>query len=251
MSCCDEERKGLPHERSVSIAGSGKVAGGEYHTVKISGSGKVEGDLVAEEFRIAGAGKVEGAARVREIVISGTARFEGPVEAETLHVAGACKVEAALFAKEVKVAGVLKVESNVKAHYFKGSGGIKVEGNLEADLVSLAGKTAVNGLLSADRVEMKLEDMSFVRELGGEVIEVRRRRKGGFLKELGLPFLRRPGSLQAVTIEGDDLYLEGTQAKLVRGKKVRIGPGCRIDRVEYEESLEVDPDSRVGEEVRG
>ncbi len=251
MGFADDERKESPHRGSVSIAGSGKVAGGVYHTVKISGSGKVEGDLEAEELRIAGAGKVEGAARVREIVVSGSARFEGPVETESLQVAGACKVEAPLSAKEVKLAGVLKVEGNIKAHYFKGSGGVKVEGDLEAEIVSLAGKVTVDGLLSADRVEMKLEDTSFVREIGGGVIEVRRRRRGGFLEELGLSFLRRPGSLQAVTIEGDEVYLEGTEAKLVRGKTVHIGPGCRIERVEYEESLEVAPDAQVGEEVRG
>ncbi len=251
MGCCDEERKESPRKGNVSIAGSGKVAGGEYHTVKISGSGRVEGDLVAEELRISGAGKVQGASRVREIVVSGTARFEGPVEAESLQVAGVGKIEAGLSANEVRVAGALKVEGSVKAHYFKASGGLKVEGDLEAEIASLAGKFTVNGLLSADRVEIKLEDMSFVREIGGEVIRVQRRRKGGFLEELGLSIFRRPGTLQAVTIEGDEIYLEGTQAKLVRGKRVTIGPGCKIDRVEYEESLEVDPESHVGEEVRG
>lgn len=251
MGCCDDERKRDAGKGSVSIAGAGKVAGGEYHTVKISGSGRVEGNLVAEELRISGAGKVEGAAKVREIVVSGTGKFEGPVEAETLQCAGVCKIEAELHAKEVRVSGALKVEGNVKAAYFKASGGIKVEGDLEADLVSLSGKVAVHGLLSADRVEMKLEDTSTVREIGGGTIEVRRRRGGGFLEELGLSFLRRPGTLQASSIEGDEVYLEGTQAELVRGKKVTIGPGCRIGRVEYEESLEVHPEAFVGEEVRG
>ncbi|HIE47445.1 TPA: polymer-forming cytoskeletal protein [Candidatus Bipolaricaulota bacterium] len=238
-------------KRSVSIAGAGKVAGGEYHTVKISGSGKVEGDLVAEELRIAGAGKVEGAAKVREIVVSGTGRFEGPVEAESFHCSGACKVEAELVAKEVRVAGILKIEGNVKASYFRSGGGLKVEGSLEADLVSLAGITTVTELLAADRVEMRLEDASFVREIGGETIEIKRRSRSGLLEELGLPFFRKRGTLQVSTIEGDEVYLEGTQAKLVRGKKIHIGPGCLIDRVEYEESLEVHPDSRVKEEVRG
>lgn len=238
-------------KRSVSIAGAGKVAGGEYHTVKISGSGKVEGDLVAEELRIAGAGKVEGATKVREIVVSGTGRFEGPVEAESFHCSGACKVEAELAAKEVRAAGTLKVEGNVKANYFRAGGALKVEGNLEGDLVSLAGMTTVTGLLAADRVEMRLEGTSFVQEIGGETIEIKRRSRGGLLEELGIPFFRKPGTLQVSTIEGDEVYLEGTQAKLVRGKKIHIGPGCRIERVEYEESLEVHPDSRVKEEVRG
>ncbi len=247
----DEEREGNRRKGNVSIAGTGKVAGGVYHTVKISGSGRVEGNLEAEELRISGAGKVEGATKAREVVVTGAGRFEGPVEAETLQCSGACKVEGGLQAKEAKIAGTFKVEGNVKAHYFRSGGVLKVEGDLEAEVVSLAGIVNVTGLLSADRVEMKLEGTSYVREIGGEVIEVRRRQRGGLLEELGIPFFRRPGSLQAASIEGDDVYLEGTRAKLVRGKRVTIGPGCRIERVEYEESLEVDPDSRVEEEVKG
>ncbi len=247
----DEEKRGNPRKGSVSIAGAGKVAGGEYHTVKISGSGRVEGDLVAEELRISGAGKVEGTTRAREIVVSGAGRFEGPVEAETFQCSGACKVEAGLQAKEARIAGTFKVEGNVKAHYFRSGGVLKVEGDLEAEVVSLAGIVTVTGLLSADRVEMKLEGTSYVREIGGGVIEVRRTRHRGLLEELGIPFFRRQGTLQAVSIEGDEVRLEGTQAKLVRGKVVSIGPGCRVERVEYEESLEVDPDAHVGEEVKG
>jgi cytoskeletal protein CcmA (bactofilin family) len=211
----------------------------------------VEGDLVAEELRISGAGKVEGTTKAKEIVVSGAGRFEGSVEAETFQCSGACKVEAGLQTKEARVSGTFKVEGNVKAHYFRSGGVLKVEGDLEAEVVSLSGIVTVTGLLSADRVEMKLEGTSYVREIGGEVIEVRRTRHRGLLDELGLSFFRRPGALQAVTIEGDEVYLEGTQAKLVRGKKVTIGPGSRIERIEYEESLEVDPDARVDEEVRG
>ena len=51
------------------------------------------------------------------------------------------------------------------------------------------------------------------------------------------------------TIEGDQVELEYTQAKVVRGKYVRIGAGCEIDRVEYSGDLTVEG-GVVREQVR-
>ena len=54
---------------------------------------------------------------------------------------------------------------------------------------------------------------------------------------------------QAGDIEGDDVDLEYTQADVVRGRRVRIGEGCSIGRVEYSESLDA-WDGTVGEAVQ-
>jgi hypothetical protein len=51
-------------------------------------------------------------------------------------------------------------------------------------------------------------------------------------------------------LEADEISLEATVAKIVRGKRVIIGPECRIDRIEYAESLQIDPKSAVKEQVR-
>ena len=53
---------------------------------------------------------------------------------------------------------------------------------------------------------------------------------------------------QVGDIEGDDVDLEYTQADVVRGRRVRIGEGCSIGRVEYSESLDA-WDGTVGESV--
>ncbi|MCL6576409.1 hypothetical protein [Kyrpidia sp.] len=39
------------------------------------------------------------------------------------------------------------------------------------------------------------------------------------------------------TIEGDDIYLENTRARVVRGTRVQIGPGCQIGLLEYSEDF--------------
>ena len=53
---------------------------------------------------------------------------------------------------------------------------------------------------------------------------------------------------QVADSEGDDVVLEYTQADVVRGRRVRIGEGCSIGRVEYSESLDA-WDGTVGESV--
>ena len=46
-------------------------------------------------------------------------------------------------------------------------------------------------------------------------------------------------------IEGDNVYLENTIAKTVRGNNVTIGPGCKIELVEYKNNLKMDDEVKV------
>jgi len=51
--------------------------------------------------------------------------------------------------------------------------------------------------------------------------------------------------LQAEQIEATDVSIEWSNVRVVRGNRVRIGPGCRIELLEYTESVYVDPESEV------
>jgi len=48
-------------------------------------------------------------------------------------------------------------------------------------------------------------------------------------------------------IEGDEIYLEYTTAKAVRGKNVTIGRGCNIELVEYVDNFNQHNDSFIRE----
>jgi len=52
------------------------------------------------------------------------------------------------------------------------------------------------------------------------------------------------------SIEGDDLRLSNTRAKVVRGKNVIIDSGCEIDLIEYTDSLQVSRGSSVKEKKK-
>jgi len=239
---------------SASISGAGTISGGSYTRVSISGAGKVTGDIVAEELRISGAGKVAGRAEVQEIVTSGSAAFAGDVIADEMRVSGSARVDGEAKVKELKCSGTFKVEKGITAEYVKVSGSLRVGGDAESEIFKASGGFRIEGLLSADKIEIRLGGRCYAREIGGERIDVRRggwREKGILLD--GLVKLFTGGgaaSLEARQIEGDEIRLEDTEAEVVRGKRVEIGPGSRIGRVEYSESLKVASDAVVKERVK-
>ena len=47
-------------------------------------------------------------------------------------------------------------------------------------------------------------------------------------------------------IEGDDIYLENTHAKVVRGNNITLGPGCEIELVEYKNDFKQDKEAEIG-----
>jgi len=242
-----EERK------SVSISGSGKLGGGEYARVSISGSGRIDGDLVAEELRISGSGKVSGRTEAGQIAVSGSAGFGDAVVAEEMRVSGSTRVAGSVEAKELTCSGSFRAEGDVSAEYLKSSGGMRVTGDVESDIFKASGGFEIDGLLSADKVEIHLGGRCSVREIGGEKIHVLRPSSLGGAFLLGLAKILGgggPAELRATQIEGDEIHLENTIADIVRGKKVGIGPGCKIGTVEYADSLDVDDDASVGKELK-
>ncbi len=244
----DEKRK------SASLAGAGRLSGGDYSRVSISGAGKVSGDLKAEELRISGAGKVEGKTDAVQIVVSGSGSFSGPVVSEEMRVSGAARIEGAAQVKELKCSGTFRVSGSVSSEYVKVSGQLRVEGDVEADIFKASGGFGIEGLLSADKIEIRLGGKCHAREIGGETIVVHRggfREKGILLDGLVRMFTGGgTAELRAGSIEGDEIELEDTIADVVRGNRVQIGSGCRIGRVEYAESLQVHADARVEEQTK-
>jgi len=51
--------------------------------------------------------------------------------------------------------------------------------------------------------------------------------------------------LEVDTIEADEIYLESTHAKVVRGKNITLGSECRIGLIKYEDSFKDHDESMV------
>ena len=58
------------------------------------------------------------------------------------------------------------------------------------------------------------------------------------------------GELTTELIEGDEIYLENTNAKIVRGNNITIGEGCNIGLIEYSGEINISSESIVKEQKK-
>jgi cytoskeletal protein CcmA (bactofilin family) len=191
------------------------------HDLNLSGIGSASGGTY-EDVRVQGIGKIHGDIDCVRCKVEGIVNVCGGIKAQTVHIQGKGNVEGNVAAGEVKI-----------------EGDITVAGNCEAESFDAAGGFVVNGLVSADQVSIRLYGSAKVRDIGGESIRVMKGHRFGLFS--------RFKKLSAETVEGDDVYLEYTKAKVVRGNRVHIGPGCEIDLVEYRGEFRQDEDARVKE----
>ena len=253
----------MNEKMDMRISGSSTMPGGEYDRVSISGSGTVQGDLrcqslscsgsarvqgdvdCAGEVRSSGSSKVTGSITCESLGCSGAVKCEGSILSRGLiHSSGAMKVSGSLEGGEVDVSGGLEA-GEIHCGRLHCSGGARVSGGVEAESVHLTGSAVIQGLLNAETVEISASRGIRIGSIGGSSIRIY---KPTQVSLLGL-FHGSVSCAQVGDIEGDDVDLEYTQADVVRGRRVRIGEGCSIGRVEYSESLDA-WDGTVGEAVQ-
>ena len=229
----------------LDVSGASTMPGGEYGTVDISGAGKVEGNLRCTSLDISGAGKVFGDVVCEgDADCSGATRITGSLDAGSLDCSGSFTVEGYCTVQgKLDASGAAKFQSALRANTVDAGGAFTCNGDVSAERFVSDGLCHIEGLLNAETVEMTLVGENRIADIGGSRITVRSERRRHLLQS-------QNGRLFTNSIEGDAVELEYTEADVVRGKSVAIGPGCVIRRVEYTYSLFVDPEAEVGEQVR-
>jgi cytoskeletal protein CcmA (bactofilin family) len=228
----------MAKNHNLIINGSGSYPGGNYEKVVVRGEGTIVSDIDCSVFKIFGTSEALFNVKVGSMKVMGEAEVKGNLDADELHVMGTMSVDGKAPIKHLKMRGMLDVGESLTGESADIKGSISAVGNVEFEAFTLHGSFEIKGLLSADIIRMALRHgCSTAEEIGGGKIIVKRK---SFL-----PFLKDEGSLFAKVIEGDDIYLENTEAEIVRGKKVEIGPGCTIGLVEYSADYIQDKDSVV------
>ncbi len=230
-------------KNNMKIAGEGTVGGGTYGDVTINGAGRVTGDVTSDGFKINGAGSADGNVASMLIDINGSGSFNGKVETKEMNIKGDASVKQGLGVNDLKVKGRLSA-GGIAANTVDVRGEVRVHANLEAETFTGEGAFKVDGLMNAGTLTFALHGLSSAREIGGDRVSITLGRGFVGASILGLFGDRR---LTAETIEADEVLLENTTAKVVRGTNVRIGTGCDIALVEYSGTIDVAPDARVGE----
>lgn len=235
----------MVNDRSdVSISGVGTVSGGKFRYVTVSGTGSVNGDIDCDTFKSSGVSSVAGSLKAEHVRISGTTRIDGRIDAGDMIVNGAGDFDGDVYARSLNVSGAATISGSVNAEDVDLKGGVRIAGDCEAECFSAQGGFSVGGLVSAQTVDIKLYATCSAKEIGGGTVTVREDSSGWrrFVKDLG--FL--PEKLLKVgAIEADEVYVESTKARAVRGGNVRIGPRCEIELVEYTGEYAADPSAVV------
>ncbi|MEK5082844.1 hypothetical protein [Bacillus sp. FSL H8-0515] len=227
---------------NLKLYGAGHAAGGVYHHVSIKGEGVVGEELSAVSCRILGTGCFLGKAEAERLCVYGESEFKDNLAAGRVTIYGTMKVIGSLQFDRFKLKGLTEIGGNMTGESCDVKGQLSIKGDCETEMFRVTGCINVSGLLNAGDLKLGLShDVSRVREIGGTSITVKRR--AGF-------FNRRKAKLMADLIEGDQIYLENTEAAVVRGNEVMIGPGCSIGTIEYTNKCKCDHHSKIKETIK-
>ncbi len=235
--------------QSVKISGSGHIGGGHYDTVHVSGSARITGNVICQNVRISGSLHAQGSLECQAIHVSGSTEITDTLVTEDGHISGSLQIRGSLEVRgDLHVSGHAGVEGKASGHSYHISGIFRVGQEIEVDTLICSGTIECPGLISADHIKIDLYHPAKVGELAGASIDVAVP-SGRFSPDLIGHWRRRRALLTVDEVSGDDLNLAYTKASLVRGDRIRIGEGCRIDRIEYRETLQADEASWIGESV--
>ncbi|MEH7747038.1 cytoplasmic protein [Neobacillus drentensis] len=225
---------------NLIINGSGSYPGGRYDKISIRGEGTIMTDVECSTFKVYGTSEATENVKTGSVKVFGEAEVKRNMEAEDTLVMGTMMVGGNAHLKKIKILGLLEVGDGLTGDEANIKGSIAVNGDVEYETFDSSGGFEIKGLLTADTIKVGLRfGQSSAEEIGGGKITVKK--KSNTL----LPFGKEIGSLSAKVIEGDDIYLENTKADIVRGNKVKIGPGCQIRVVEYRDDFTHDSKATV------
>ncbi len=227
----------------VKISGSGKISGGKYNEVKISGSAKVEGDIDCNYYKCSGSSTANGNVKAKIVGISGNTKIDGNLDTEEITISGSSHILGNVISKKVKISGSSHIGNNLHTEDIKISGSTSIDGDCEAENFHASGSFNIGGLLNAGNIDIEMYGKCIVKEIGGETIKVQLGSGHLFIKMISL--FSNVARLVTNVIEGDDIYLENTDAKIVRGNNVTIGSNCNIEMVEYRNKVNISENSEI------
>lgn len=216
---------------NILIMGSGDMLGDvECLSYKVFGSGDVKGNLKSEIVRINGSGDVYGDVEAEDIIINGSGDIHGDVRCGMMKIAGSGDVYKDVYAREVSLYGCSDIKGNCETEFFRGTGAFDI-----------------HGCLNAEEVDIEIAGRCSIKEIGGGKVVVKEAKKV-LGKKIGLKMssMVRRKRLECDLIEADEIYLESTSAKIVRGKNIIIGENCNIEFIEYVGECDINKDSDVG-----
>ena len=234
----------------MKISGSGVISAGEYDDIRISGSGKSEGLVRCKSFHASGSFSGEQIECYEEFHVSGSGKVKNDLTAGSVVASGAFGCDGNITVKEkASIAGAVSCDKNLKCGELKIAGGAKIGGDIEAEKAVISGGLKCGGLINAEELIIHLEKRGNItaNSIGGSKIFVEAKTIGHHPGIFEKMFGWSEGGKLIVeeSIEGDEIFLENTEAKTVIGNNVNIGAGCKIFTLQYSGEAKISPYAQI------
>lgn len=215
--------------RSINLDGVGRSAGGgTFEDINISGVYSINGDLTCNR-----------------LYVSGVLKNSKNIKCEEFRVDGVLKSSESLEAKNINVAGLATIEKNIKSQNISGEGCIKVKEDIESEKVDIEGNITCKGLINCEDFYLFTVGESKIGEIGATNIEIYGEERSKNIFKIFVPKKFKNNKAYIKVIEGDNIKLSDCEVDIVRGKNIVIGENCKINIIEYSESIEINELSKV------
>ena len=231
----------------MKISGSGNIPSGEYENIAVSGSAKLYGNIKCKSFSTAGVSRGVSIDCSESLKTAGAASFTGNISAKTISSSGTLSCDGDTTAEgKISCAGSAKISGNVKCEQISVGGSMKLAKDLEAEKISVQGSIECDGLMNAEEIDIKAQGRVSLGSVGGSKINISVRKAKRFFASLSIFSGVVKNAVVKTSVEGDEIFLEYVNCPRVTGRIVTIGDGCKIDLVQYSETIEISPTAKIG-----
>lgn len=246
--------------QSIHFRGIGNVKSGKYEDVIIDGIAKIKGAICSNSICINSKSTIKGSVTTGSTIVNGACNIKGDISSNLLNNSGYLKVKGKSICKDITNHGKYSTTSEIKSEVFTSDGVVKSRSDIEVQKFIANGPIIIKGMLQADTADITVKGVGFINQIKAKIVhtgklrDVRLRPSVDILARLVLaPLSGIKITLNRINInmiEGTLVDISFTNAELIRGEKVTIGPGCRVNRVEYAKSIEVSEDSYIGKKIK-
>ncbi len=244
---------------NIKLSGNGSISEGEYKDIKIMGNAISNGRVKAEKITIMGSADLNSSIEVKECIVFGNAIIRGNMRAEKfkvngdLTIVGDCEVgelsvngktdiDGMIECNNVVIRGDMILTKACQSKTLKVYGSVDASSDLLGEEISIDGKVQCKGLLSGETVCLHAFENSYCKEIGATKLVVEKP-----IYHLLWFGYGKKNSLSCDLIEADEIKVEYTKAKIIRGKQVILNKQCEVDTLEYSEQYTKGEDCQVRE----
>ncbi len=182
------------------------------------------------DITISGVMKINDNLDASGVNVSGIFKMKGNLTSQRLQSSGIAKILGSAEITEVSNSGILKICGKLKTNKLISSGVISVD-DVDAEIIKINGKVNVENNMNCDQLTIDFKSKSFVGSIEASSINIKCYR---FSKKLHVN-----------TISADEIKIENVICEKITGNNVIIGPNCKINYLEYINSIEIDKSSKV------